>query len=75
MTTEPKSSARPRSFGALPSHAEARAIVERARRLRAETLAGLARAALSRIARRPAAAGQAFCRGLSRGLGQAPRQA
>ena len=74
MTTEPKSSARPRSFGALPSHAEASAIVERARRLRAETLAGLARAALSRIGRRPAA-GQAFGRGLSRGLGQAPRQA
>lgn len=74
MSTESNGSARPRSSGALPSHAEARATVERARRLRAETLAGLARAALSRIARRPAA-GEALGRGLSRGLGQAPRQA
>jgi hypothetical protein len=52
MSPEPKS--RP----GLPSHAEARAIVDRARRLRAEALAQLARAAWSRLARRPAGIGQ-----------------
>ena len=52
MTPEPKSRA------GLPSHAEARAIADRARRLRAETLAHLASVVWSRIARR-AAAGRA----------------
>ena len=46
MTPETKSRA------GLPSDAEARHLVDRARRLRAETLAGLARAAWSGIARR-----------------------
>ncbi len=41
----------------LPSDAETRGIVEQARRLRAETLAGMARGLLARIARRPAGAG------------------
>lgn len=43
MTSESKSTA------GLPSQGEARAIVERARRLRAETLAGLGRAVLRRL--------------------------
>lgn len=48
MTPESKSRA------GLPSDAEARAIMNRARRLRAELLASMARAVWSRIARRPA---------------------
>ncbi len=48
MTPEPKSSRR------LPSHDEARATIDRARRLRAETLGRLSRAAWSRLAGRPA---------------------
>lgn len=43
----------PKSHGGLPSHAEARAIAERARVLRAQLLRGLFRAAWSRIASRP----------------------
>jgi hypothetical protein len=38
----------------LPSHAEARAIMSYARRLRAEAFARLARAAWARVARPPA---------------------
>jgi hypothetical protein len=45
---------RPNSPAGLPSHAQAQALIERARALRAEFIAGLARAALSRLARRGA---------------------
>ena len=47
MTPEPNSPA------GLPSHAEAPAIMDRARRMRAEALAALVRAAWSRFAGRP----------------------
>jgi hypothetical protein len=57
MTAEPKIAATLPTTAGLPSHAEALAVAARARRLRAETLAGLARAALSWARHRAGRAG------------------
>ena len=58
MTAEPNGAAWPTSPAGLPSDAETRTILERARLLRAEALAELGRTALARIGLRPAGAGE-----------------